>query len=261
MKTSLFTQSLFDVGLDEAIRIAGDIGFDGVELACLEPHLDLARAETDCAGLVEQVRDCGMEVAALSTYTRFTDPATVADQVRRLNRFVALARSFGTDLVKITPGPPSSAEMTPAHRDTWQAAMADCTAAAAADGVRLAVETHLRMLSDTTSAVATLIAPFDAVLGVTLDFCNVYLGGDDPVESLHRLGDRVHFCHVKNVRDGQWVPLADGDLDYRPILAALRDANYAGYLSIESLYDAPLDAKIATIRADHRHLAALLAPP
>ena len=259
MKISLFTQSLFDLSLDEAVTAAGDIGFDGVEIACVAPHLDLARARDDRARIVAHVRAGGMQVAALSAYTRLTDPATSSEQIAMLSEFITLAGGFGTDLVKITPGPPASADMTDAHACCWELAMTGCTAVARSSGVRLAVETHLNMISDTCAGVARLIAPFDATLGVTLDFCNVYLGGDDPVESVRRLGDRILFCHVKNVRDGQWVPLADGELDYRAILAALRDAGYDGYLSIECLYNAPTQTKVDMIQADCEHLRTLLA--
>ncbi len=84
-------------------------------------------------------------------------------------------------------------------------------------------------------------------LKVTYDAGNLLTGGEDPVEGYLRLKNDVVFAHFKDwertepsagrrMRDGRWYRPAlvgEGILDYPSLLAALREAGYAGYANIE----------------------------
>jgi inosose dehydratase len=88
--------------------------------------------------------------------------------------------------------------------------------------------------------------------GVCLDTGHLLLGGGDPVKAVHDWGPRINHIHLKDARldvIGQIIAdrapvvaiwerrafcrLGAGDVDLDAVLAALRDAGYAGWLVVE----------------------------
>jgi sugar phosphate isomerase/epimerase len=269
MKIGIFSQSFSSIGLEEAIDGAAAIGFDGIELAALPSHLPLERAVRAGAEIARRIADAGLSVSAISLYTNFTEDPKRAESVAETLGFVDLAHVFDTRTIKITPGPPGSAEAADAHYAGFARAMEELCPAARDAGVRYVMETHLRMPSDTTAGTLRLLELGDPeVLGVNLDFCNVATGGDDPTWSIRQLAPRLWYTHVK---DGvhkpdvtgpervTWGFLGEGDVDYPAILRALRAVGYDGYLSIECLQPEARTDPIGTARRDFQTLRRLLA--
>ena len=111
------------------------------------------------------------------------------------------------------------------------AAVADdlnsAAALAAKHGVRVGYHNHaqeLEIVHDGTTALELLASHLDDAVVLEVDTYWAAVGGQDPVELLKRLGERVTAVHVK---DGpatpdpmDQVPVGQGDLPVREILAA-----------------------------------------
>ena len=263
MRTSLFTQSLWAVSLQEAIKITGEIGFDGIELACCEPHLTLELARSNASQLVRQIKSSNLSVSALSLFTQLTSIETWEGQLESAIGFIECAPAFETDTVKITPGPPSSKDTTDEHWNLLQKAICHLVEAARGAGVRLAVETHLGQVSDRVNSVSRIVDMDDTnVLGVNLDFCNVAFGGDDPLTAIEELKHRLYLTHVKNgyLRGGKYDfrALDDGMVNYPPIIKKLREAGFNGYLSVECLGPSARENPYQTVKHDYEVLCDML---
>ena len=240
MKISLFSQSLFALDLETAIRVTGEIGYEAIEVACFGPHLRLDQAREERDRIMGWIKAAGLEVSALSLSNDFVREDRRAESVQSTIGFIRLARGYETGIVKITPGGPSSLEATEADFEIFQEGIQSVCYVARKEGIRVVMETHLRQLSDTTASTVKLLEMGEAeVLGVNLDLCNVAFGGDDPVQSIRRLKDRLYFTHIKNgyLRNGTYDfrRLDDGVVDYPRAMAELRRIGYKGYLSIECL--------------------------
>ena len=240
MKIALFSQSLFALSLEDAIRTTAEVGFEAIELACVEPHLDHDTAVKHPAAIARQIRDAGLNVAALSLFNNFTEPAD-AHQVEMAKAFIALAPLFQTKLLKLTPGPPASRDAEERQWHHLADALDELVPAARKTGVRLAFETHMRQLTDTLASSERFLAlaPADCV-GLTVDFSNLSFAGEDMSQVISRLGSRIYHTHVKNGwvdAQGRWHfgPLDTGLTDYARVLSLLQAAGYGGYLSIECL--------------------------
>ncbi len=72
-----------------------------------------------------------------------------------------------------------------------------------------------------------------------LDIGHCALVGEDPAESIRRLGhDRLHALHVHDVdfvHDQHTLP-GCSKMDYKPVIKALRDIDYDGEFTLESTY-------------------------
>jgi len=265
MEVSLFSQSLFALPLDEAIAAAAKAGFPAIELACTAPHFDLDTAQRDADAVAERIQQAGLEVAALSLSNTFTDDDRIESEIESAETFIRLAPLFHTSLIKLTPGPPASADAQAGHW-AWLAHAIDALAATAAQvEVRLAFETHMRQLTDTIESARLLLelAESDRV-GLTVDLSNLVFASEDLPACVEALKDRTYHVHVKNgfIDDaGEWRfgPLDEGWTDYADVLPRLRDTGYDGYLSIECLGPDAAQRPIETARRDLALLKRLLA--
>ncbi len=250
MRISLFSQSLFALKLMEAIETTARIGFPAMELACAKPHFDMETALQDANGVAEHIQKAGLKVSALSLFNNFTDRARLADQVEAAKVYIRLAPLFNTEVIKMTPGPPGSAEATEEHWRCLGIALEQLVPVAEEAGVRLAFETHMRQLTDTLAGAKRLLemaktdvehaASLFKVVGLTVDFSNLAFAGEDMREAVSVLAEHTYNTHLKNglvTEDGNWQfnALDDGLTDYLVVLSLLRDVDYTGYFTIECL--------------------------
>jgi len=241
MKIALFSQSLFALPCLEAIEANSRIGFAAIELACIQPHFDLEMAKSEPQRIAEHIRRNDLSVSALSLFNNFTDEKEWEAQIAAAEVYIRLAPLFGTDLLKLTPGTPGSAEATDADWDRLIRALERLIPVAEEAGARLAVETHMRQLTDTLAGTLRLLEQVPSrTVGLTADFSNLSFAGEAMAEVIHALGDRIYNTHIKNGTvgvDGSWHfhPLDTGLTDYAEVLTLLREIDYGGYLTLECL--------------------------
>ena len=266
MKTSIFSTSLTALDLRDAIHVTAEAGYDAIEMGCFTPHLTLETAETRGHEVCAWLKEADLPVSALSLTVSYT---AEDDQVWRANidetcRFIRLCRRFGTRVLKTMPGEPGSAQATEKHWDRFQRAMEIIVPVAEAQGVRLAIETHLGHLSDSIETAARCIQAVNSeVVGVNLDFCNIRTCHEDPLDAIDRFRGRIYLTHVKDslftTESGEYVPMGEGRMNYVPIIERLRAIGYNGYLSVECLYPrAKRDNPRGAVAHDLRTLRKLL---
>ena len=253
------------LSLDAAIEATADIGFRAIEIACMAPHLSLEVARRGHERGVGRVRRAGLTVSALSLFNNFTDPARLDEEVESAETFIRLAPAFGTRVVKMTPGPPGSADADEADWHCLDRAVARLVPVARQAGVRLAFETHMRQLTDTLASSQRLLsmAPSD-VVGLTVDFSNLSFADEDMREAITVLSGSMINTHVKNGTidaQGGWHfgPLDRGMTDYAQVVSLLREVEYDGYMTIECLGPDAHDRPIETARRDLEILTGFLA--
>jgi sugar phosphate isomerase/epimerase len=241
VNVSLFSQSLFALDLESAIAGTAESGYQAIELACCKPHFDLETARRAPERVARCIERSGMEVSALSGFNTFTDPDSLDDELSAAETFIRLAPLFETDTVKLTPGPPGSAQAEAAHWRCLQKALETLVPLAREVGVRLAFETHMQQLTDTLASSKRLLelAEPDAV-GLTVDYSNMAFAGEDVMQVVSRLADRTYNTHLKNGAidaAGAWrfEALDRGWTDYTQVLRLLMNVGYDGFLTVECL--------------------------
>jgi len=235
-------------------RIAS-YGYDGVELAIRDPKL------VDINELDAAVKRHGLEVPAIGTgqawgeeRLSFTsaEPKVRRAAIERIKSHVPLAQQFGASIILglirgMTP-PGQSREQSMAF---LVEALQECSAVAAAEGVRFALEPLNRYETDLIHTVAEgmdLIRRVGAEnFGLLLDTFHMNIEEPSIEASIGACGDRIFHFHVAD--SNRWHPGA-GHLNFRAILAALRETGYDGYVSGEFM---PVpDADTGALRAvDH----------
>lgn len=112
-------------------------------------------------------------------------------------------------------------------------------------GVRFAIELH-NALTTQGRFLKQLLERFGPhELGVNFDTGNSFLAGNDPLELLDQIVERVVHVHIKDIPESMLhlrgkvtgtrvgVSAGDGVVDLRGIVAMLKHAQYKGVLSVE----------------------------
>ena len=91
-------------------------------------------------------------------------------------------------------------------------------------GMRLIVENHGGLLADADDCLRFFDAAGTDRALLNFDGANfLAFAGQEPLAALRKLRGCIGFVHLKNVgADQKFSPLADGVIDYRPIVAELR---------------------------------------
>lgn len=114
-------------------------------------------------------------------------------------------------------------------------------------GVELLLETH-GVVTDSVDQMERLLDSLghEDRLGICLDTGNSWLGGAEPIDYVHRFGNRIKHVHWKDM-EAEWepkrgtlfgrgmatIPLGDGVIDLPAIVRALKEAGFDGATTLE----------------------------
>ncbi|MEO7144101.1 MAG: TIM barrel protein [Bryobacteraceae bacterium] len=106
-------------------------------------------------------------------------------------------------------------------------------------GLRLMIHNHDPQMANGAREWRNALHHTDpSLVWFCVDVHWVYRGHQDPMTLVHEAGTRIASLHLRNSRNGVWMEdFGDGDIDYRPIAAYLRQLRYRGYLEVELAYE------------------------
>ena len=82
-----------------------------------------------------------------------------------------------------------------------------------------------------------LIQDLGRRMGFCMDVAYTFADGYDPAEIVHRYGDRIFDCHLRNISDpkngSSGAPAHAGKIDYRPVFRALKEIGYSRWCGLE----------------------------
>ncbi|WP_348790147.1 sugar phosphate isomerase/epimerase [Leifsonia sp. NPDC080035] len=188
MRMGMGTTCVYPLGLEDAFRVAAELGFDGVEVMVTRD--EATQSAASLARLSERygvpVLSIHAPVLLLTHFVWGRDPRV------KLERSAGLAAAVGADTVVVHPP------------FRWQSGYAEgflgiVKETAAASGVRIAVENMFpwkvagRGMAAYSPGWNPLPMDCDAV---TLDFSHAALSGVDGLELATALGDRLRHVHL-----------------------------------------------------------------
>jgi len=218
-------------------KIAG-WGYDGVELAIRDPQL----VDNDELGHI--VSSHGLIVPAIGTGQAwgeeglsFTsdDPEVRTKAMERIKSHVPLAAHFDAVIILgLIRGITPKGQTHEQSMDYLVEALQECSAVAAKEGVRFALEPLNRYETDLIHTVFDGLDLIERVgvenFGLLLDTFHMNIEESSIEESIRVCGDRIFHFHVAD--SNRWYPGA-GHLDFSSILDTLFSTGYQGFVSGE----------------------------
>ena len=233
------------LSIAECVRLAGEMGFDGVEI--LEKQMR-AKDNAACQKLKQLAGVNGLALCGLSTHQDFVSPDR-ADRKRNVEttrRSIELAYRLGIPFMRVNTGRWGTSRSfnelmknrgveppLPGHTDEdaypWVIdSLSQCMATAEKCGVTLGLENHWGLGLTPQGVLRIVKAVKSPWLAVTMDTGNFL---EDPYRRLKLLAPKTVFVQAKTYfGGGVWYTL---ELDYRRIAGLLRDVGYRGWVSLE----------------------------
>lgn len=219
---------------EEALKAAGEIGFDGVELTVNEPE-EVDRLLTDAGRdeVLRWVKQYGCEASSLSigAFGRYKreegDPDARKAMVELTQKSVVACKAVGGVGILLPYFEREHIDITEEEEARLVEDMKQC--AAAAEEHRIAVCLETSFSSGQLKRICDGIG--SKWIGVYQDIGNALHFGHDSVEMLRSLPDETLMVHVK---DTDRALLGQGKVDFPGCRKALRDIGYEGWLVFET---------------------------
>jgi L-ribulose-5-phosphate 3-epimerase len=255
------TNTYHTYGFEEALAGIAQAGYEYVELSAVPgwtEHVDLD-ADTPAA-VQRRLESHGLEAVSLSAHSDLTTREGVEHGLKG----VRWAAEYGLPIVNTAVGGHQSADENEA---AFLGNIGELADAAEAAGVVVALEIHgdIMASSDVTIPLIEKIA-HDSIK-VNYDTANVeFYSGEKAVDDLPKITRFLAHVHLKDTSGGKgnwdFQALGTGTVDFRRVLEILRDAGYAGPLSVELEFRGepwpPLPDVTDSMRRSREHLESLV---
>ncbi len=237
MRLAFSTIACPEYSPEEAADAARRHGYDAVELYALQG--ERLTPDVLAADLVRYRRAfTGVPLACLNSWGRLSMAEVTGRRAQeaQIARALELAHDLACPLVKTFGGELPSGAEPDAVFDYMAEGLARLAARARALGTTLVLETH-DGFSPGAHVAALLERVPDAGFAALWDVHHPARMGEAVVETDRAIGARVRHVHVKDARrtgDGwELVPLGEGELPVREMLACLAVRGYAGVVALD----------------------------
>ena len=270
MKLSVFTVSLPEYNIEEAVTAIKEMGYDAVEWRVdaavggladsdyfknmpeeqryafrywVDNHatLEISSIMEECLRAKKACDEAGLEICNLATTLKGDDETLEAV----LKAAVAIGcKTIRGPLEAYVPGKPYQEQF-----DGFRAYLAHCEPMLKKYGIKMLIETHHGMLITSASSAMRILEGFDPeYYGLIYDPGNMVYEGYECYEmGFEMLGKYLAHVHIKNsalVPAGvdelgatkysqEWMPLKKGSANLGALIKALVKVGYDGYLSVE----------------------------
>lgn len=227
----------------EALRVCAEIGYSGVELACLKdwPCDPAMLTKLDRKDLRRQLGDQALDLPSLmENLSLVVDDDVHRSNLERLKQVCELAHDLSPDsppLVEtVLGGKPAEWE---AVKDRMVARLKDWAKVAAEQKTRLAIKAHVSGALHTPQDARWLVEQIGSPwVRLVYDYSHFQRQQMDLKETLALMLPDTIFVHIKdNVTAAGKTEFAlpgdAGDIDYTAYLKQLRDAAFQGAVMVE----------------------------
>lgn len=278
-----FSGSLIEYPVREAMEIAAELGFDGIEIACRSPHLGLDTLLDEVKALGEYASSLSLQIPALAGYTgHFStlDDEACEAAMEDFRKLLQIADVLSVPYIRVFPGGPNAFMAEDEHYERAANYLQKSIEEARQHGITILIEIHNQTLVEDTDSALKLLhllqlarGSADSGVGFIHDAGNMYIADADYGEmSVEKLGQYLSHVHVKDEKridaadkEGSFTNrtrhgmeafmqcrLGEGEVDHRPMLAALGRSGYSGWITLECAAPFPPKERLAYDLAELR---------
>jgi len=228
--------------IEEAVAAAVRYGYDAIEWRLADGAIITPETPPET---IRRLRDvpatCGIEVACLDTSCQVVQATTAAraETLTTGRQMIDIANGLGSPFLRVFGGALPEGISRPAILTPTAEVLRALGEYAGERKVTIVLETHdaWTRSEDVLELLQSLSLPSVKILW---DAHHTYRSGEDPAQTLARLGKAIAYVHLKDSQLDPTQPATwtyclvnEGDVPLRSICAQLKEAGYDGYLSLE----------------------------
>lgn len=212
---------------EEALRDISSVGYAGFELfdGNLMQYADRTHE------LRSLMRSLDLEMVAVYAGANFIYPDVLGEELAKIEQVARLAAEFNATYLVVGGGAVRSTGIVEQDYQRLGQALEQVADLAHRIGLVATYHPHLGSCVQAPDQLEKLFKYTG--IGLCPDTAHVQAGGGDPVALLRNHASRVNYVHLKDIKQGVFMPLGQGEQNYAEILAALSDAGYDGWITVE----------------------------
>ena len=246
------------LSLEDFIRKAASLGYNGVELMAKRPHFSPLDMDDKMLTAIKSLLDSeGLECACIAGYTDFLLGAdsgmipSVELQIANVERLSQMAQAMGCKLVRIFTGYENKSMNYQHQWDICVEAIKECAVRAAKYGVTVGIQNH-HDIGVGSSAVKEFISEVSEENCLPMhDAWAPAIMGEDLSEAVQAVGKIAYTTVADYVRVPRFnykpslvsygrdedmmraVKMGEGFIDYKKFFGALKALGFDGYVAYE----------------------------
>ncbi len=183
-----------------------------------------------------------LQLVGVYSGANFIYQEILEDELDKIERAAELAARFGAEHLVVGGGAIRARGVQEDDYRRLGAGLERVVEIAGRAGLTASFHPHLGTIAQSPDQIEQIFQH------TSINFCpdtaHLELGGGDPAALIRTYADRVRYVHLKDFKDGAFLPLGQGQQDMDAILAALRDMRYDGWILVEldGYPGAPLEA-------------------
>ncbi|GAC1385424.1 MAG: hypothetical protein NVSMB42_04790 [Herpetosiphon sp.] len=208
----------------------GDIaaaGYQGFELFDGNV-MQYAGREQELRALMERLH---LEFVAVYSGANFIYQEILEDELTKIEGAAQFAAALGAEHLVVGGGAVRAAGERDGDYRRLGEALESVVAIANRAGLIASFHPHLGTIAQAPEQIAQIFEH------TSINFCpdtaHLEAGGGDPVKLIRTYADRVKYVHLKDFKDGQFLPLGQGKQDLDGILKLLHEIHYNGWILVE----------------------------
>ena len=215
--------------MERAIREIGEAGYPGVELF----DGNLLDYEGRYNALRSTMTQSGVSLVAAYSGANFIFDDVLVEELARIERAAAAAAELEAKHLVVGGGAKRASGRDGDDFKRLGAALDKVVDIARKAGLTAHYHPHLSTIVEGPDEVREIFRH------TAIDFCpdtaHLAAAGGDPAQQIRELRDRISYVHLKGWQREPFAftPIDRGDLDMKPILAALAETRFSGWITNE----------------------------
>lgn len=261
------TNAFVKFTLFEAVDKIADLGFEGLEIMCDQPHLYPPEFGPEALSALKTfIVDRGLAITNLNSFTLFAVGDTYLpswiepEETRRRIRLrhtldcLQVARYLGCRNISVPPGGPLNGMSRQAALSLFRQGLEQVLPMAEQEGIKVLIEPEPGLLLENSGQFKSFIQDLQSpCLGLNFDMGHFFCVGEDPVEAFEDCFPWIGHVHLEDIapsRIHDHLIAGQGVIAYLKLFRTMVALGYQGDMSLE-LYpyvDMPEEAGRASIQ-------------
>ena len=245
MKLCLSSYAYLRYPIETAIERTSKLGYEAIEIFANRPQmLPEDYSPKEISKIASVIKSNNVKVAAITSANgtpqwHFTHPnkRVRSDAVKHVKRCVDLASDLKAPIVEVVTGSPFIEGTS--QKEAWEwlkDGLGDCAEYARRHRKIIGLEPEPGNVISTSDLADKMVKELHANnVRLLLDIGHLHVVKENIPETVMKMKDKLVHVHIhdNDSTEDQHLVLGEGNIDFKPIIEALRKASYSGYLSSE----------------------------
>jgi len=232
VKDCVYTSQVSD--LEVTLRELAQAGYEGFEMF----DGDLLFYEKNPQKLRELMEEVGLMPSGVYSGGNFIFKEILPEELFKIRRVAKLASQVGVEFLVVGGGAVPSRGIRDEDYQRLGEALSEVQKIATDHGLQSTYHPHLGTCCENWDQLKRLMEC--TTIGLCPDTAHVVAGGIDLKDLVTVFGERINYVHLKDYRDGNFLELGEGVVDFRMFVKLLQEKGYNGWIVVE------LDATVHT---------------